>query len=124
MALPISNFATNFVASNTGFCQLIAKDVSLAPAAQIGIAYSAPMFDLVSWHITGGSTGAGTIVAFQELGADGVWRVMGKSQTLANSADTNGILNGPFHGVRMILNSTISGNGVGFAEMKASIRQM
>src|SRR5258708_34987932 len=106
MAIPIYAVAINFTSSNTGFCTLLAQDPTKGPNFAIGPQSSCVQIDLVSWHIQGGSTGAGTLVTFQEfLPVSPFWFNLSSpgQQTLANSTDINGILNGPFFGVRAIL---------------------
>src|SRR5258708_29304886 len=127
MAIPIYAATIKFASSNTGFFTLLAQDPTKTPNFAIGPQMSCVQLDLVSWHIQGGSTGAGTIVGFQEfLPVSPFWFNLSSpaQQTLVNSADINGILNGPFFGVRLILPSTISGNGVGLAVLKATVRAM
>jgi hypothetical protein len=88
-------------------------------------ANSAQMLEVVSYYIAGGSTGVGTVVTFQELGADGTWRAMVSPApiTIASSTNYNGSFNGPFHGVRLTVSGLV-GNGASYAELKGTVRTL
>jgi hypothetical protein len=84
------------------------------------------MFDEnTSYLIVGGTTGVGTVVTFQELGADGTWRslVSPAPITIASSTTYNGALNGPFHGIRINVSGLV-GNGIAYAEIKGTVRSL
>ncbi len=111
------------LAANANFCAITAP----MPQAvnQSAGQNSAQMIEVVSYFVAGGSTGVGTVVTFQELGADGVWRAMVSPApiTIANSTNNNGSFNGPFHGVRLAVSGLV-GNGASYAELKGSIRTL
>jgi len=111
------------LAANAAFCAIT------APAPQVinqGAGQnSSPMIDVASYYIAGGSSGVGTVVTFQELGGDGVWRSMVSPApiTIANSTNFNGIVNGPIHGLRLLMSGLV-GNGASYAELKGTVRQI
>jgi hypothetical protein len=130
MALPVFNFAAN-VSTNITICEIhpggsvvfglyAASPRIFLPA---GVQNQSPVIDLASYLIVGGSSGVGTIVTFQEFGGDGNWRALVSPApiTIASSTSYNGVLNGPFHGLRISISGVV-GNGVGYAELVGSVR--
>lgn len=121
MALPVWNnnggqpllVAANFCAINAPTNQLVNQNPQMN---------SNPMLVFVSYLVVGGSTGVGTILTFQELGADGNWRalVAPAALTIASGTVLNGSFTGPFHGIRFALSGLV-GNGAAYAELKATI---
>jgi hypothetical protein len=82
------------------------------------------VIDLASYRFDTGGTTTG-LVTFQELCGDGVWRnlVAPAAVTLGAALQYNGILNGPFHGLRLVV-SALAVSVITFAELKGSIRSM
>jgi len=137
MAVPISicSYAVN-VTTNIAICTLLAPLPFGAGA--IGVVSqtqsATEIIALASYEIYAGSSGVGTVVTFQCLGLDStsaspVWRTLstggGTSTpltiTLANSTPYGGYINGPFHGLRMLISSA-TGNGILYARLSATLQ--
>jgi hypothetical protein len=123
MALPIwNNNGAQPLITAANFCSIV---VAVPQLINQGSGQnSGPMIEFVSYLIVGGSTGVGTVLTFQELGPDGVWRaiVSPAPVTIANSTTVNGAFTGPFHGLRLALSGLV-GNGASYAELKGTVRQ-
>jgi hypothetical protein len=111
------------LAANGNYCAITAP--MPAAAQQGGAQSSAQMIDDAAYYIAGGSTGVGTILTFQELGGDGTWRAMVAPApiTVANSTNYNSSIDGPFHGLRIVLSGLV-GNGASYAELKGTVRTL
>ena len=121
MALPIfNNNGAQPLTTATNFCSIVVAVPQ--PVNQGSGQNSCPMITLVSYLIVGGSSGVGTVLTFQELGPDGVWRsiVAPAAVTIVNSTTANGSFTGPFHGLRLLLSNPV-GNGATYAELKGTI---
>lgn len=120
MSLPIfNNNAGAPIAANGNFCSVTTWSPAVINQSTVG-QNSTQMIDLASYYITGGSA-TGT-VTFQELGADGTWRSLALPTALALSANPqNGILNGPFHGIRLAV-TALAVSTITYAELKATVR--
>jgi hypothetical protein len=138
MAVPVSlcSYAVN-VTTNIAICTLLAPlPYGAGAAGGVSQASQNPceVLALINYEIAAGSTGVGTVLTFQTLGLDStattpVWRTLatggGTSTlttiTLANSTLYGGILNGPFHGVRILISGVV-GNGVAYARISSSLQ--
>jgi len=142
MGMPSFSYAAN-VSTNITICQILAPlpygtplaDGPLSGAVVPNRQLSAPEIDLATYYILAGSSGAGTVVTLQELRLDTsvqgtpVWTPLttgGSTSTplaitLANSTSYGGVLNGPFHGLAMII-SGVAGNGIAYARISATFR--
>src|SRR5690348_13737731 len=123
MSLPIYSSTQN-VSTAINICSIVADSPSIRNGQSPG-QNAGEMVDLASYYFSAGTTGVGTVLTFQELGADGTWRALVAPApiTLANSTNYNGVVNGPFHGLRVNVSNPV-GNGVSYAELKGSIRSM
>lgn len=122
MALPIwNNNGAQPLVTATNFCAIVVAVTQ--PVNQGSGQNSSPLIDLASYLIVGGSTGVGTVLTFQELGPDGVWRalVAPAPVTIVNSTTVNGAIAGQFHGLRLVLSNPV-GNGASYAELKGTVR--
>jgi hypothetical protein len=122
--LPVcNNNGAQGLAANTNFCAIVAPTPQLAQQPPAGQQQSCYMIDLASYYIAASSSGVGTVVTFQELGLDQTWRPLASpvAITLANSTNYNGLLNGPFHGLRINISGLV-GSGATYAELKGTIR--
>ena len=135
MGMPIFSYVTN-VSTNIAICTILCPLPFSAQGSSAGLPTQTqvadPVIDLASYEIVGGSTGVGTIVTFQSLGLNStlnagvltpVWNALVSPApvTLANSTNYNNILNGPFHGLRMLISGVV-GNGVAYARLSGTIR--
>jgi hypothetical protein len=122
MAMPIANYALN-VSTNINICQLVVGQFPTGVVA--GTQFGCYAIDVASYYVSAGSTGVGTVVTFQALGADGTWRALVAPVpiTTASSTNYNGVVNGPFHGLRIAISSA-TGNGIAFAELIGTVRMM
>jgi hypothetical protein len=129
MSMPVYNAIgstgwNTAITANGTFCKILIVDLGtgrLTPAQ-----YAAnPMFDLIFWYLLGGSTGAGTVVTLNSVGADGTLRPLASpaAVTIVNSTAANGIINGPLHGAAFVV-TNITGNGIAYAELIGSIRTL
>lgn len=133
MSLPVENYAlattTNIsictlLPAGSLFAPLVAGATNVLPTGQMNLS---PMLDIVAVYIAAGSSGVGTVVTPQELGGDGTWRAIPAfgnytgAVTLANSTNYYFVIGGPFNGFRLTISGVV-GNGVAFAEAKASVR--
>jgi hypothetical protein len=135
MAAPITSYCSN-VTTNIAICQIV------APLPWAGLKAASPQntqiagncFDWASFDMVAGSTGVGTIITFQQLGADSfpgnlIWRTLvtggvtpaATTITLANSTGYGGVLQGPFWGLQLVISGVV-GNGVAYARLSGSIR--
>jgi hypothetical protein len=122
MAMPIANYALT-VSTNINICPIVVGEFPTGIVA--GTQFGCYAIDLASYYIAAGSSGVGSVLTFQVLGGDGTWRALVSPApiTLANSTNYNGIINGPFHGLRIAISGVV-GNGVAFAELIGSVRAM
>jgi hypothetical protein len=102
VALPIWSYSAVAAASGN-FCTIVVPfpQVAIQNPAQ----NSSPVIDLASYYISGGSA-TGTI-NFQELAPDGVtWLTLtAPAQITLGAAAFNGVINGPFLGLRIVVGS-------------------
>lgn len=116
MALPVSNNNNAQPITTNGTYCTIQVPGWIPP--QIAAGGSVPQFGAVSYHIVGGSSGAGTVVTFQGQGGDGVFRNLASPApiTVANSTSYNSTLSGTFGAVQLVV-SSVTGNGLSYAQL-------
>jgi 2-keto-3-deoxy-6-phosphogluconate aldolase len=90
----------------------------------------AQVFELISYYITAGSSGAGTVLTFQELLLSSTAGALAWSPlvspaaiTAANSTNYNASINGPFHGLRIMVSGVV-GNGISYARLTGTVRTL
>lgn len=119
MALPVTNNNNAApITTNGTFCTVQVPGWIPPSIAGSG---SVPQFGALSYHIVGGSTGAGTVVTFQGQGADGVFRNLASPApiTIASGTTYNSTLTGSF-GAAQIVVSGVVGNGLSYAQLTGS----
>ena len=98
---------------------------SVTGGVQNGLYYT-QMYDLATYQILTGSGVSGGTATFQELYADGVTWVNLASPapiTLAATTAYNGVLNGPFLALRIVI-ASISGGTISQMMLKGSCRTL
>jgi hypothetical protein len=135
MAAPLTSYVTN-ISANIAICQILAPLpwANLKAPSPQNVPIAGNVIDWASFDMAAGSTGVGTIITFNQLGADSypgtlVWRTLvtggvtpaATTITLANSTGYGGVLQGPFWGLQMVISGAV-GNGVAYARLSGSIR--
>jgi hypothetical protein len=118
----IPTFNAAVPTGNGTFCKIVAADPSQQNLPYVlGGQGRGQMFSMISYYAAGGVSGVGTVLTFQELGADGAMRSMGTPApiTIVNSTNYSGSFNGPLHGCQIVLtNFTGGANGPNYIELK------
>ncbi|SRR6266566_4353333 len=113
------------ISANGNYCTITAPMPALN--AQGSGAFGCQVIDVASYvFTTGAGVSAGT-VTLQALARDGAtWfnlTVAGNPFTLAANATVSGTINGPWHGVRMVV-AALAGGSITYAEIIGSIRTL
>lgn len=117
MALPVTNNNGGAaILSNGLYCTV--QVPGYIPPQIAGPGGSSPQFSSFSYHFLAGTTGAGTLVTFEQLGSDGNWHALSTPApvTIANNTAYNNTLQGPFGALHLNV-SSLAGNGLAYAQL-------
>jgi hypothetical protein len=113
------------ITANGNFLTILSDKPSVRVPAPPAGQNSGSMIDLATYYIAAGTGISAGTVTFQELGADGTFRNLASPAaiTLAASTNYNGVLNGPFHGLQIVV-AALAGGNITYAELKGTVRQI
>jgi hypothetical protein len=121
VAIPVASWSQTALGNGT-YCQIVAP----MPQAQqqAGGQFSCQAIDLATYLIVVGA-GATATATFQALGGNGTWFALVSPAPISLTAATsfNGIVNGPYHGLRLVI-TAIAGGTLSYVELIGSIRSL
>jgi hypothetical protein len=123
MALSVTNNNSGAPISTNGtYCAI--QVPGYIPPSIAGPGGASPQFQSFSYHLIAGSTGAGTVITFEQLGADSAWHALSTPApiTAASSTTYNNTLQGPWSALRLNV-SALAGNGLSYASLTGTPAQ-